>query len=121
MKQHEVFTFRSHQEHTVIETDHISSLFKKKKKIEYENVKNKEKILEASIGKSSSPTKEPEPKAIRVFTGYSRFQCGGLFESTHWLGRSKTWPRLSEIGLLITPPHENIHPPDASQSWLPRT
>lgn len=73
MKQHEVFTFRSHQEYTVIETDHISSLFKKKK-IEYENVKNKEKILEASIGKSSSPAKEPEPKAIRVFTSYSRFQ-----------------------------------------------
>lgn len=45
-----------------------------KKKIDCENVKDKEKILEASIGKSSSSTKEPEPKAIRVFTSYSRFQ-----------------------------------------------
>ena len=73
MKQHKVFSFRSHQEFTVIETDHISSLFKKKK-IDYENVRDKEKILEASIGKSSSPIKEPEPKVIRVFTSYSRCQ-----------------------------------------------
>lgn len=71
MKQHKVFSFRSHQEFTVIETDHISSPFKEK---DCENVKDKEKILEASIGKSSSPTKEPEPKAIRVLTSYSRFQ-----------------------------------------------
>ena len=73
MKQHKVFSFRSQQEFTVIETYQISSPFKKKK-IDCENVKDKEKILEASIGKSSSSTKEPEPKAIRVFTSYSRFQ-----------------------------------------------
>ena len=79
MKQHKVFSFRSQQEFTVIETDHISSPFKKKKQtVRMSRIKKRFQKLPQEKAAHLQRNQSPRPSECSQVIPDSKFQPGTL-------------------------------------------